>query len=408
MKPRFRADHVGSMLRPANLLRIPAQEIQSKTDVIESAIKDLVKQELARGVRPITNGEYERVTFFQGFFESLENVKAVDKPLSAMRPHFPMKKIFESFGRSGAPCCVPTGKIKYGKSAYLEHWLYLRSLLEEKLWGECKVTLPTPTWYHETFRDGEIYDSSVYRNDEEYFADIVTVFRTEIMTLYEAGVRNIQIDTPNLAFWGDDTWLQEYSKALAQEKNSSGVPQKSLDELFELYIHVHNDCLRDLPSDLNIGIHVCRGNLPGSVHASSGSYEALAERLLQRMDYKIYYLEFDSPRSGFLDPIRFQPANKVIVLGLVSTKEAQLENLDELTERVKEAADIIAKGQGQGRKREIVLQENIAVSPQCGFSSSNFGGGKGVTQDIMWKKLDLVRDLAIRLWGRDAVPAVSE
>ena len=147
---------------------------------------------------------------------------------------------------------------------------------------------------------------------------------------------------------------------------------------------------------MNIGIHVCGYNLLGSVHASTESYETLAERLLQRMHYNIYYLELDSPRSGLFDPLRFLPANTVVVLGVVSTKEAQLENLllDELAERAKEAADIIAKGQGQGRTREIVLQENIAVSPQCGFSSSNFGGGKGVTQDIMWKKPELVRDLA--------------
>lgn len=140
------------------------------------------------------------------------------------------------------------------------------------------------------------------------------------------------------------------------------------------------------------------GNAPNSTHYSSGSYEPIAQTMLTTLDYSTFYLEFDTDRAGNFQPLRFLPKNKHAVLGLVTTKSPEMEDFGQLVLRVHEAADVIAKGQGEGRTREQVLKGNLAVSPQCGFSSAMVGGGKGVTEDIMWKKLELVRSLAETIW----------
>ena len=140
------------------------------------------------------------------------------------------------------------------------------------------------------------------------------------------------------------------------------------------------------------------GNAPNSTHYGSGSYEPIAQTLLTTLDYSTFYLEFDTDRAGNFQPLRFLPKNKHVVLGLVTTKSSEMEDASELVLRVHEAADVIAKGQDAGRTRGQTLEGNLAVSPQCGFSSAMVGGGKGVAEDVIWKKLELVRSLAEIIW----------
>ncbi|KAK3076587.1 hypothetical protein LTS18_012612 [Coniosporium uncinatum] len=251
------------------------------------------------------------------------------------------------------------------------------------------MTLPSPTYYHIALKDGESYSAAAYSDDDSFFADLVEAFRKEILALYDAGLRFLQVDDPNMTFFCDEEWLE-----------TSREKRYDLDGLLDRYIDVHNAMLKDLPTDLRMGIHLCRGNMPDSTHISSGAYERIAERMLQRLNYEIYYLEFDSPRAGTFGPLRFLPKEKRVVLGIVTTKFPELEGLEELEQRVYEAAGVIAKG--QARDRDDVLMDNLAVSPQCGFSSMALTGGKGFTSDIMWTKLTLLRDLARKIW-KDAV-----
>ena len=158
----------------------------------------------------------------------------------------------------------------------------------------------------------------------------------------------------------------------------------------------HNDVLRDLPADLKVGVHLCRGNFPGGVHLGSGAWDRLAQKLFQAFDYQLFYLEYDSERAGTFTPLQYLPESKAVVLGIVTTKHAELEDLQMLKGRLNEAADIIAAA--QNRSREDVLMENLAVSPQCGFASASDGTGLGMTIERQWEKLALVRELAQEVW----------
>ena len=171
---------------------------------------------------------------------------------------------------------------------------------------------------------------------------------------------------------------------------------KDLVALLDLYIKSHNDVLVDLPSDLNIGIHLCRGNFPGGIFLGSGSYDRIAAKFFVNLNYKLFYLEYDSDRAGDFTPLRHLPNDKAVVLGIVTTKNAEMENIDELKARVYQAAEIISKGQGVSI--EEALKCNIAVSPQCGFASASDGFGLGMTEEIQWQKLELLKRLAEDVW----------
>jgi methionine synthase II (cobalamin-independent) len=235
--------------------------------------------------------------------------------------------------------------------------------------------------------DGTAYTLTAYTSSIDYFADLSLAYRAEIEALYLAGLRSIQIDDPNLTFFLDSSFL-------------SGCETDRVDpnELLEMYIQAHNACLSYHPKDLHIGIHLCRGNMSSSTHVTTGSYEAIAKRIFTQLKYDTFYLEYDDPhRSGGFEPLRYLPVGKNVVLGVVSTKMPELEDLDILVRRVESAADVIAEA--QGRTREVVLKEVLGVSPQCGFASMSIGGGKGMDMERMWEKLVLVRELAKKIWG---------
>ncbi|KAI9661901.1 MAG: hypothetical protein M1821_009141 [Bathelium mastoideum] len=400
MRP-FHAEQIGSLLRPSELLEfrqslisneahgsIPENRKKEYEELERRCIADVVREQLTRNITSITDGEYGRILFYDGLFEKTPGFTVQQVPWSALRTDFPTTKGYLKRNYAFRSLVVATGKIVYGQSPYLDEWLYLRSLVPEEKWGQCKITMPAPTWMHMQLKPGTAFSpTSPYSSDADYFADLADVYRKEIRTLYDAGLRCIQFDDPQLTYFFNDDFLR-----------GCQIDGQDPDELFDLYMKVYRDCLKDKPVDLHLGVHLCRGNGPQGLYFSSGSYEKIAQRIFNELDFDTFYLEYDTERAGGFEPLRFLPVDKNVVLGVVTTKKAELEDLSLLRSRVEEAVATIVKG--QGRSKQEVLK-NVGVSPQCGFSSGSFGGGVGVDREVMWKKLKLVQDLAQNIWGKE-------
>lgn len=353
------------------------------------AIKEIVELQRTKGVRPITDGEYARHIYFGGLFEKLAGFEVKPElPIpDAFRTDFPTTTGLAKMGAKTRAVVICTGKIEYKKSPYLSEWLALRDALPESLWKEAKLTMPTPNYQHIQLKPGTAYTAdSGYKSDKEYFNDLASCYAAELKTLYDAGLRNAQVDDPHLTYFCSSQFLEGCKK--------DGT---NTDELLDLYIDTHNRLLANKPSGLHVGVHLCRGNMAGSTHWVSGSYEKIAYKLFNQTDYQTYYLEFDNfDRDGGFEPLRFLPKGKNVVLGLVSTKTADLEDREDLKKKIRAAASIIAEAQGVSVEEAL---DCLALSPQCGFSSSSLAGGIGMTRDKMWEKLELVKDVAHEVWG---------
>ncbi|KAK5209443.1 hypothetical protein LTR41_004979 [Exophiala xenobiotica] len=415
MAPPFRADQVGSLLRPKSLVEArknstlkwnrlragPSKDASTNDDNTgttdqssdplvtlrneqESAIKDVVSEQLERSILPIVTGEFERGIFYGNFFESLSGFEVRYTPMENFKKDFPTNRPLAKWGVPGRDAGYPTAKkVTLEKSAYLDDWLFFRNLLPADQVKNAKMTVPPPGWWHIQLK--QPFSPDLFPSDEAFLADLSAAVRKEIMTLYDHGLRAVQVDDPNLSFFCDEEWITTC--------RAEGV---DLDRLLELYIKSHNDAIRDLPSDLRVGVHICRGNFPNGVGLASGSYERIARKLFNETEYKLFYLEFDSPRAGDFTPLKHLPVDKAVVLGVVTTKYAELEDLNELKGRVYQAADAIAEA--QGRAREDALCDNLAVSPQCGFASDHSEGGMGFSRERMWEKLELVKRLSEEIW----------
>ena len=397
----FHAEHVGSLLRPAELVEshkdstanpghagIP-EERKEYDELERKCIVDVVQQQLNRRITPITDGEYGRTLFYDGLFEKTSGFSEQHVPWSAIRTNFPTTSAFLKRGYKSRALAVATGKIAYSKGLYLNEWLFLRSVVPKEKWNQCKITMPAPTWMHMQLKSGSAHTStSPYSSDAEYFADLTEVYRREFQTLYDAGLRNIQIDDPQMTYFCDEEFIR-----------GCQVDGQDPKQLLDLYIDVYNACLKDKPSSLHVGIHLCRGNAAQGQYFSSGSYENIAKKLFNDIACDTFYLEYDTVRAGGFEPLRLLPSDKNVVLGVVTTKSAEIEDLQVLKKRIEEAVITIAEG--QGRDREEVMK-NVGVSPQCGFSSASSGWGVGMDREKMWEKLKLVQNLAIEMWGNEA------
>lgn len=404
MAPPFRNDHIGSLLRPQELLTArstlssPSQmytlEIPASAKAAErKAIQEAVELQLQKGIRPITDGEYARHIYYGGFFEKLSGFTAYPAlPIpEAFRTGFPTTTRLAAMGATTRAAVICTGKITHTESPYLAEWLTLRSTLPEPLWAAAKLTLPAPSYQHIQLAPGTAFTpSSGYTTDSAYLADIAACHAAELQTLYAAGLRIAQIDDPHLTYFASAGFL-------------AGCAQDGVDPraLLDMYLSAHNQLLAGKPPGLRIGVHLCRGNMAGSVRwVDDAAYEDIAEKLFTRTDYETYYLEFDDDScEGAGDrfaPLRFLPRGKNVVLGLVSTKTAELEDPEVLKARIREAAGVVAEAQGVGIDEAL---DCLALSPQCGFSSSSLGGGRGVDEVVMWRKLELVKRVADEVWG---------
>jgi methionine synthase II (cobalamin-independent) len=394
MKLQFHSDHIGSLIRPAYL-----SETQEKLDAGEAtpdellaaqrrSIQDIVQKQLDNGVRALTSGEFDRKYYFSGFFERLGGFREIPTvPWEITRLSAPPIAALKKAGKRYPMVAVCEGKIEYRESPYLANWNLLKEAVPQDRWAECKFTMPPPCYFHLRLAPGQCYSADAYASDDAFFADLAAAYRKELRTLYDAGLRNVQIDDPTLAYFCSDEMVEALGK--------DGI---DADALFESYLKAHNDCIADRPDGLHVGLHVCRGNFSKSMHFSQGSYEKIAQRFFTTLNYDTFFLEYDDERSGGFEPLRFLPPHKGVVLGVVTTKDPLLEDKEVVKQKVLEAARIIAEG--QGRSVEEALQ-SIGISPQCGFASVAVGA-EGMTEEKMFAKLRLVQDVAKELWPERA------
>ncbi|KAF5385178.1 hypothetical protein D9615_001463 [Tricholomella constricta] len=394
LRPPFRAEHIGSFLRPSGLFekrdlferkQCSAEELRAAED---KAIRHIVQLQQNVGMRTITDGELRRSVFFEGIFDTLEGMTVMpNRAITTFKAgqYIPHIRLMYKAGLKEAETIFCTGKIKRTKSIYVDDFKYLKSLVPTKDVKYIKITMCSPSWYHQRHGSDLTYDLSIYKSDDEYFDDLGVAYRAEIKELYDLGC-HIQIDDPTFCYFCCEGMISGMEKA--------GVDHEAL---LDTYIRAINVCTRDRPDDLTIGIHMCRGNFKGGVHFSEGGYARIAAKIFKRLDVDTFYLEYDTERAGDFAPLKYLPLNKVAVLGLVTTKNPKLETVEELKVRVDEAVEALMKGNPM-RCRVVALNQ-LCISTQCGFAS--VWEGNPVTEQDQWKKLGVLVEAARQIWGCD-------
>jgi len=362
----FRADHVGSFLRPKFLLDARNQFKQNAInraqlrDVEDRAIRDVVKFQEDLGLQGITDGEYRRTYFHIDFLEQLEGVSTE----GGITVHFHKQNGEVDFA---PPVMKIKRAVRHVKSIQGEDLDFLKSVTKRTP----KVTIPSPTMLH--FRGGRAaVNADAYPDMEGFFADVAAAYRAEIKSLAARGLTYLQLDDTNLAYLCDQK-MREGARGRGDDPN----------ELPRRYAGLINAAIADKPANMHICVHLCRGNFK-SAWAAEGGYEPVAEVLFNELAVDGYFLEYDDARSGDFAPLRHVPKGKIVVLGLVSTKLGQLENKDDLKHRIDAAA-------------KFMPMEQMALSPQCGFSSTVHGNDIAV--EAQAAKLRLVVETAREVWG---------
>jgi len=367
MAAKYRADHVGSLLRPAELLearRNLSFDRDRLRDLEDSHIRRVLERQRELGFRIFTDGELRRRNFMSDFNESVEGVDEGDNLQRSWKA--------AASGASPEPSRVPgviTGKIKKRKRM-TDHEV---RFLQQYSPGDIKITLPTANQFPAIAYKRGVTDR-VYPNHSALLWEIVPIIKSEIEALVADGVPYVQIDAPRYSYYIDPKW-RDYIK------NEMGMdPNAALDEA----IRADNTCLeRARGRGSLLAIHLCRGNNRSQWYAEGG-YDAIAEKLFGALEVDAFLLEYDSERAGTFDPLRFVPRGKTVVLGLISSKVPALESKDQLKRRIDEAS-------------RYVPLENLAISPQCGFASTM--EGNLLTEEQQWDKLRLVVETAREAWG---------
>jgi methionine synthase II (cobalamin-independent) len=363
-RPPFRADHVGSLLRPAVLrhaFRKRAAGEISNAEFIglqDQCIRDVVALQEQVGLEVVTDGEFRRGSYWGRFVERTKGFEI--RPASFK---------FRDDGGHEVEFTAPYAKerVERLQPLALDEFMFLRAAT--KLTG--KITLPAPSTMH-FYRCNDFADQTIYRDVDAFFADLSNVFQREIDELAKAGCRYIQLDEVAVALLCDPAIRD-------QVKQSGSDP----DTLVDLYVKSINDAVARCPSDVAIGVHMCRGNFKGH-YLGAGGYESVAERFFTNTNVSHFLLEYDTQRAGDFAPLRFVPKSKGVVLGLVSTKTPALENLSDLKRRT------------EGAARYIEL-DRLAISPQCGFASTVAGNPLSETDERA--KLALVVEAARAIWS---------
>ncbi|HEU0199020.1 MAG TPA: 5-methyltetrahydropteroyltriglutamate--homocysteine S-methyltransferase [Burkholderiaceae bacterium] len=362
----FRADHVGSFLRPKYLL--DARERAQKGEITRAqlrevedrAIREVVKFQEDLGLQGITDGEYRRTYFHIDFLEQLEGVSTE----GGITLHFHKANGEVDFA---PPVMKVKSKIKHVKPIQAADFEFLRSVTKRTP----KVTIPSPTMLH--FRGGRgAISTEAYPDLEAFYSDVAAAYRAEIRSLAERGLTYLQLDDTNLAYLCDEK-MREGARARGDDPN----------ELPHRYAKLINAAIADKPAGMHICTHLCRGNFK-SAWVAEGGYEPVAEVLFNELNVDGYFLEYDDARSGDFRPLRFVPKGKIVVLGLVTTKLDRLESKDDLKRRIDAAA-------------QFLPLEQMALSPQCGFSSTVHGNEIAVESQAA--KLRLVVETAREVWG---------
>ena len=367
-KPPFRADHVGSLLRPPKLKQ--AREAFAKnalsrdelTRTEDEAIREVVKLQEDVGLKLATDGEFRRKEWHMDFLTSFANVTRVPSSIK-MRFH-----THEGDTEVSPEALKIVGKLSRPRGIFVDHFKFVKSVTKVTP----KQTIPSPTLMH--FRGGRAaVDKTAYPEMEQFFADLARVYNEEIQDLAAAGCRYLQIDETNFAYLCDPTLRAQVKSNIGED------PEK----LMHTYGKLISDAVAKRPADMTVCMHICRGNNQ-SAWVAEGGYDPVAEVMFNEVKIDGFFLEYDTPRAGDFKPLRFVPKGKLVILGLVTTKEAKLESKDELKRRIDEAA-------------KYVPIEQLCLSPQCGFSSTVEGNKVTVQDEIA--KLRLVVDVAREVWG---------
>jgi 5-methyltetrahydropteroyltriglutamate--homocysteine methyltransferase len=363
-KPPFRADHVGSFLRPASLKAAREQEASgaitsSQLKAVEDeAIRKVIASQEAIGLALATDGEFRRAWWHFDFFGMLDGVDIYELDHGIQ---------FQGMQTRSLSIRV-NGKIGFSRHSMLDHFRFLKAHTKVTP----KMTIPSPSIFHFRLEPGAVAKSA-YPDRDAIFEDLGAAYADAVRAFYDAGCRYLQFD--------DTAWAYLCSEAELQKARARGL---NVDHLQDTYARTINTALAAKPADMTITTHVCRGNFR-STWISSGGYEPVAEKLLGTCNYDGYFLEYDSERAGGFEPLRHLPkGNKVVVLGLVTTKVGTLEKRDDIKRRIEEATKYVALDQ-------------LALSPQCGFASTE--EGNVLAEDEQWAKLRMVVDIAREVWG---------
>ncbi|MHA6804473.1 5-methyltetrahydropteroyltriglutamate--homocysteine S-methyltransferase [Salinifilum ghardaiensis] len=365
--PPFRADHVGSLLRPRELREARQQhsagEISAEQlhQVEDEAIRRVVRRQEEIGLSTVTDGEFRRSSWHMDFIYQLDGITSSDEQ---MQVQFRNADGTIDFAPSAT---AVTGKVGLGRTIFADAFRFL----SERTNATAKLTVPSPSMVH--YRGGSAQiDPAVYSDADEFWADLSTAYAEQIRGIAELGCRYLQLDDTSLAYLNDPR-----QRAMLAERGEDGEHQH------ERYIRQMNAALAGRPEGMRVTTHMCRGNFQSS-WVAEGSYEFVAEVLFNELDVDGFFMEFDDERSGGFEPLRFVPEGKQVVLGLVTTKSGELESKDDLKRRVEEAS-------------KFVPLEQLCLSPQCGFSSTE--EGNDLTEDQQWAKLSLIVETAQEIWG---------
>jgi 5-methyltetrahydropteroyltriglutamate--homocysteine methyltransferase len=366
--PPFRADHVGSLLRPERLLAARAEHANGSLSdealraVEDECIAEVVRQQADTGLQTATDGEFRRTSWHMDFIYQLGGVHRTDEKLQV---HFRNAQGDLDFTAAGLRIDEP---ISLRHTVFEEAFRYLQ---QQAHGATPKLTIPSPSMVH--YRGGAAsINRTVYPDLDEFWADLSAAYAQQVKAVADLGCTYLQLDDTSLAYLNDP----------AERARMAGLGEDS-DHQHERYIRTINAALADRPPGLRVTTHLCRGNYRSS-WAASGSYDFVAEALFGGLDVDGFFLEYDDERSGGFEPLRFVPPGKQVVLGLVTTKSPELEDVDTLKRRIDEAS-------------RYVPLDQLSLSPQCGFSSTV--EGNALTRDEQFAKLRLVVRTAQDVWG---------
>ena len=367
--PSFRSDHVGSFLRPQELLKARSSSTAAELRATEDAcILDVLARQKEAGLSIFTDGEFRRRNFMSDFVDAVEGV---DTGYDASGYRWQHAASVQDKASSIAG--IATGRIiaRRRMTAHEVPFLLAHSP------GATKITLPSSTQFPMLLFQEGVTDK-VYTNRSALLADVAAIVSAEVAALAREGVNYIQIDAPRYSWYIDPKWREKLRADIGMD------PERALDEAIAAD-NLAFDAARATAGDNSpvLAIHLCRGNNRGSWYAEGG-YDAIAEKLFSSLRVDRFLLEYDDERSGSFEPLRFVPKGKTVVLGLVSTKRSELEKPHDLLRRIDEAA-------------KLVPLENLAVSPQCGFAS--VAEGNPITEEVEWAKIRLVADVGRQVWG---------
>jgi 5-methyltetrahydropteroyltriglutamate--homocysteine methyltransferase len=363
-KPPFRADHVGSLLRPAALkeARVKRDRLQIGADQLreieDREIEKVIKKQEEVGLQSITDGEFRRAFWNYDFLGKLDGVEAYlgERKIKFQGPN-PRPMMLRVIGKLGT----------FSGHPMLDHFRFVK----EHTKRTPKMTIPSPSSLH--FRYGRsAVPEEIYPDMNDFYRDLGQTYRQAVKAFADAGCRYLQLDEVNFTYLCDP--------ALRKQVRERG---DDVERLPHIYADMINEAIADAPADMTTAMHLCRGNFQ-STFVASGGYEPVAEILFNKINIQAYFMEYDSERAGGFEPLRFVPKGKSVVLGLVTSKFGTLESKDELKRRIDEAA-------------KFIPLEQLCLSPQCGFASTE--EGNILAEDEQWAKLARIVEVAHEVWG---------